>query len=396
MSSTLKKSHVLGEGGFGCVIEPAIPCKNKKLKEKMVSKLIGMKEKNTQAREEYLKEEYYIGKILNKVDPEGIFFLTVDEMCQLQHDAIQKGTMDNIKKDCFKKRGIHSTFFINMTMRKGYEFKDIFRDHIQSFENILLCIAHLILAIQIMANRTDITCMDLKHGNFLFDTSYGNYLHPLIIDFSSDYIVGYQKPFEIFIDGFKTKSHGYVTWSPGVQANLILANGEDAENIPDVMYEIYVKYKNVQKKHYDISSEMMDTIDIFQYKYGNTDDSLAPEQFDEFISDLTTTMDIIEEQQETPSLDTVTSEKIMLWQLFKTLVHISPEKIIEFGRSKNKKYRRFYELVMNQLDIDITKRMRCDVCLEHIDDMLDYDKNNDKNDRYFIKINREIIDKIIK
>lgn len=79
----LKGGKFIGEGSYGCVIQPAIPCKNIDLKNvnfnnKMISKIII----NPQ---ETIKTEINISNKLNSIDPQQKYFITFKDFCILKN-----------------------------------------------------------------------------------------------------------------------------------------------------------------------------------------------------------------------------------------------------------------------------------------------------------------------
>lgn len=78
----LKGGKFLGEGSFGCVVSPAIPCDKNKLTKtsktnKYVSKIIISPDKN-------FKEEIIISNKLKQIDPKQNYFLTFEDTCPIK------------------------------------------------------------------------------------------------------------------------------------------------------------------------------------------------------------------------------------------------------------------------------------------------------------------------
>ena len=95
----LQGGKYLGEGSYGCVISPAIPCidkytqrktkkqnhhkrektpKNNTTKGKSVSKIIIAPDKDS-------KDELIISNLIKQIDPKQTYFITYNEYCQLKH-----------------------------------------------------------------------------------------------------------------------------------------------------------------------------------------------------------------------------------------------------------------------------------------------------------------------
>lgn len=78
-SNTQRGGRFLGKGSFGCVIKPALKCKKTNYKmDNKVSKII----KSTGSNEE--KNELYLSRILNKIDPNQNYFLSILDYCQIK------------------------------------------------------------------------------------------------------------------------------------------------------------------------------------------------------------------------------------------------------------------------------------------------------------------------
>jgi len=78
-TSNFKGGRFLGKGSFGCVISPALKCsKNRSLSGDKVSKII----KSTGSHEE--KNELNLSKILNKLDPQQKYFLSIIDYCPIK------------------------------------------------------------------------------------------------------------------------------------------------------------------------------------------------------------------------------------------------------------------------------------------------------------------------
>ena len=78
-SRNFKGGRFLGKGSFGCVISPALKCsKTRSISGHKVSKII----KSTGSDEE--KNELYLSKILNKLDPQQKYFLSIIDYCPIK------------------------------------------------------------------------------------------------------------------------------------------------------------------------------------------------------------------------------------------------------------------------------------------------------------------------
>lgn len=90
----LKGGAKLGEGGFGCLVKPAIGCKTRKytLQDKVVSKIIHVRNKETYA------DELELYGITKQVDPQQHYFINIREECPLDIDkALTRQPKDFLK-----------------------------------------------------------------------------------------------------------------------------------------------------------------------------------------------------------------------------------------------------------------------------------------------------------
>jgi serine/threonine protein kinase len=90
----------LGEGGYGCVVKPAVPCFNRKVGLNEISKIIHVREPN-----EYLKELDINYKLL-RADPKQRYFVLSKQECILDIDkAISRFPKDFIETKFYDKKG---------------------------------------------------------------------------------------------------------------------------------------------------------------------------------------------------------------------------------------------------------------------------------------------------
>jgi serine/threonine protein kinase len=96
----LRGGKKLGEGGYGCVVRPAIPCFNKKIDAHEISKIIHVREPK-----EYLKELDINYKLL-RADPKQKYFVLSKQECILDiHKALSRFPKDFIETKFYDKKG---------------------------------------------------------------------------------------------------------------------------------------------------------------------------------------------------------------------------------------------------------------------------------------------------
>jgi serine/threonine protein kinase len=69
-----KKRNLIGQGAYGCVYKPAFKCSSSMIKENLISKVMS----NNDAMDEI--RSY---KIIDKIDPDGIFHIKLEKSCNL-------------------------------------------------------------------------------------------------------------------------------------------------------------------------------------------------------------------------------------------------------------------------------------------------------------------------
>ena len=76
-SKTLKGGKFIDKGGFGCVVQPALPCNNiSKNLTNYVSKIISIPDDD-------INEEIYISTLLKQIDPVFDYFVTIKDYCYI-------------------------------------------------------------------------------------------------------------------------------------------------------------------------------------------------------------------------------------------------------------------------------------------------------------------------
>lgn len=90
----------LGEGGYGCVVKPAVPCFNEKIGPNEISKIIHVRDPK-----EYMKELSINYKLL-KADPKQRYFVLSKRECILDiHKALSRFPKDFIETKFYDKKG---------------------------------------------------------------------------------------------------------------------------------------------------------------------------------------------------------------------------------------------------------------------------------------------------
>ena len=177
---TQKGGAVLGQGGFGCVVDPPKMCSNTSSVNK-VSKLIKLSDMDEEEYEE-LKGEFAIAKILRKKDPRGNFYMPGLEECEfVSSEKDPKQLQDDIKKCGFKPK----TKLLNIIMNRGEDFMLVGR---LNNTNKVKSLGYLLYGAKESIYKNDICLMDVKYLNLLYKLN-GKDLHPVFIDFTPGFVI---------------------------------------------------------------------------------------------------------------------------------------------------------------------------------------------------------------
>jgi len=189
-----KGGKVLGKGGYGCVIQPAIMCKSTKSENK-VSKIIRMDELNVIERKE-LNEEMKISKKFQKIDRHNDYFLGGIENCKIKSSKINKKDLKNCNFPIKKEIEI-----MNIVMTKGEPFPKIAKK--LNTEDLLKTMKYLLIGAKKSLINLNITLLDIKIENLLFikNSKYPNLINPVFIDFSPELVPQSKSNFIDFLDG---------------------------------------------------------------------------------------------------------------------------------------------------------------------------------------------------
>jgi serine/threonine protein kinase len=181
---------VLGEGGFGCVVYPHYPCKNKKTDIELVSKIVSADPISYKE----IADELNISLKLKKIDPKNTYFLGGIEKCYIK----QKNMKEEDIKGCDRIK--NQKRFINILIPKGEEFEIIMKD--MNIDSIYKTIKHLVKGIKLL-NLKNLLFLDIKPENLLFVRNKNNPddIHPVFIDFGKDYVIKSKSGLNNFIKG---------------------------------------------------------------------------------------------------------------------------------------------------------------------------------------------------
>ncbi len=312
--STRGSSSVLGEGSFGCVIQPHIPCSTMEYKDdtKKVSKIMKISKKDPVRSKSAHHAEYAISQELYNKDTKDLFILKSYEICEYKNSMATEDQKSLIQT-CFKEdRGVSSHLFLNIIMQRGYEF-DTILNSVYTDENLFKVFGHLVLAVKFIARQTEYAVMDMKRGNILMNINSRRYLHPVLIDFSPSYIIGgKEQDLRNYIVRFSSKNADYFAWSPGIRA-LLLSKSESLPHIK-VIKDIVDELLDRQDTYLDkisskrgISTNDLAILDPWSYYYE------SPYNYNQLAGDIQETMGALIAHQFDNILPIQLREKLMLW-----------------------------------------------------------------------------------
>lgn len=180
----------IGEGGYGCVITPSIPCKkDTKLTVKNVSKLVKVEDKEDF---EDLIDEIEISNILRKTDRSGNYFAIIKTHCKLDKTVkrtdiklVKRKDIKNKKKCLIVKNKLYYNIILN---NAGYNLEDILVGKIYNKEyieyignNLNKIVKHLLIGLKKM-HSNNIIHFDIKPDNMGVNLK-NNYMKILYLDF---------------------------------------------------------------------------------------------------------------------------------------------------------------------------------------------------------------------
>jgi serine/threonine protein kinase len=188
-TKTLKGGKFLDKGGFGCVVQPALPCNNLTTNlNNYVSKIISIPDDD-------INEEIYISTLLKQIDPVFDYFVTIKDYCYIsklpsgrtnvvdveykdknftKYNVSSKLNLD--KKYChmdLKMKpinlilpfgGISLSKIMKVDRQTNYNIKS--KIHQLFVTNIKLILKHLLIGIELM-HRNKIVNRDIKQKNIM-------------------------------------------------------------------------------------------------------------------------------------------------------------------------------------------------------------------------------------
>ena len=225
---------VYGSGSFGCIVDSV---KHKLINEKtQVSKLID----SSKVSFEDVMIEYKIGKDLKKLDKHSDFFIYPKAFLEFEKDETNEELVKDLKKCRLRK----AEKILNLVMDKAIPFEDITEK--LNKEDFLKSLLYCLEAAKVLL-RKNIAHFDIKSVNLLYKRE-GDKIHPVIIDFSPEFIIRNKSEYERFKDRYQGIS--YPPWPSEIfdKDTSKMSDKEYKEFIDKVMvFEIGTAYSGFNK-----------------------------------------------------------------------------------------------------------------------------------------------------
>lgn len=180
---TKQKPELLGQGSFGCVFAPLIPCdketpfvSKKVSKSKQVSKVFVTKDD--------FEKEVSKSKMAAKVDPEGRTMLLPTSSCKT-NEATVKAATKSAYYDCdaFMEHYVNSsTRFYQLNMPYGGKRVDKYLKHLEPKKSVIEFLSDMIPVLEglVLLDKQRVCHQDIKPSNMLY-TPQGRVI---LIDYS--------------------------------------------------------------------------------------------------------------------------------------------------------------------------------------------------------------------
>jgi len=405
-----KGGAVLGKGGFGCTIDPAVVCPNSQIKSKnIVSKLMVVKSNDGEAIDNIIGE-YLIGKKLVDNDPKHIYFLGGLSVCELSIKRIEadRKLLKDVEDCDFKKYiKLNTHSFFNMVMPRGYEFMDVFKYLIDN-KNLFRLLGHLVKGVRIAARKSNVTLLDIKYDNLLFTRYSENFICPVFIDFTSEHVLTKERTLYDYMRDFSSSNSDYYPWPPELKmllygGSIIKHNNrtpynQKPYNLGDIIQTVldyeHSYYQKIEKKglvdikksfyynlyHYYYGIRQMGTNDLLK-KFAKEDIYVLSEttDFKQLYMDMVESLEVLNENLDRP-LKKEVSEKLMLCQvgrMFQTLMapyfsrfSLKPMNPNSPSSSSEKTIRLFHNIIYKMMHPNINKRPSADDILKRVSTLL--------------------------
>ncbi len=301
-----KGGRVIGMGGYGCAISPAIGCNKTKNLDEKVSKVINL-DKLTEEERESIEEEFKIYQKLHKIDMTNRYYLGGLAQCKINSDKLTKRD----RKTC----NIPSnTKLLNIIMKKGMSFQSVVEDSKyrpkMNQKDILKAMANLIAGARKSLVTLNMAFLDIKRDNILFVNKQKddkNYIHPVFIDFGSDFVIRNKKQ---LINLMESRNSFYFVWPLEIQLGIYF--NLQRMKTRDKRKEAQIHFEKAKKKKLDELRKQIKHfigVDVVKSKQAMF------EYFQDFMDDLNSKKQY-----------NIIMEKIMVYEIALAFAHLSSYK----------------------------------------------------------------------
>jgi len=332
----MKGGKVLGKGGYGCVIQPAIMCKKEDDPTNKVSKIIRMDRLSKENQKE-LNEEFYLSQKFKKIDIDNKYFLGGIDKCTLKSSKIPIADLKGCKFPVHKEIDI-----MNIVMTIGEDFNKI-ASKLNTVE-LFKTLAHLLIGAK-KSLDLNIVLLDIKYENLLFvkDQKNKKLIHPVFIDFSPSLIMQSEDQFADFL---KMGTSYYFVWPIEILLATYLADTKKHIKLPPIpkimdSKKVIEKYEAI-KMHNAILKKTESDFYYNLLRYENYD--MKKRDYKKLVIQFYKSLE--KDYKNTMS-------KILVYQISKAFVHL-----------KNKN---FNKIIKNMTEQDFNKRLNIDESLRVIE-----------------------------
>ena len=182
---TIKSTKLIGDGSYGCVYNPPLPCNNsnKKTNTKKIRKQNYVGKVFTD--EDEALEEFTIMKKIQKFDKKGKYTIPVEDKCDVElrdPEVYEQLKKCELFQEEFAKRNFESTYVQLVSKYGGISLKDFVRTRRHDYDFYEVCSKLMnVVSGLIFLHQKNICHRDIKEANIVISTTRPK--RSFIIDF---------------------------------------------------------------------------------------------------------------------------------------------------------------------------------------------------------------------
>lgn len=184
---TIKSTKLIGDGSYGCVYNPALPCEgNKGTKKKNKKKIWTQYNVGKVFTDQHeAVEEFKLMKTIKKIDKKGKYTIPIEEKCDVElrdHEVYDQLKKCELFRDEFAKKNFESTYVQLVSKHGGISLKDFVhtRRHVYDLFEVCSKLMNVVSGL-IFLHRKSICHRDIKEANIVISTTRPK--RSFIIDF---------------------------------------------------------------------------------------------------------------------------------------------------------------------------------------------------------------------